>query len=85
LVVAGIGEIVSVFFFQITHAAESLPPTELDLPHPDAAWEEATVTAGEVLRDLGGKFRPGTEWRLDVADATRETIFSLRIIGEAFT
>ncbi len=75
---------VPLFFFQISHAAESFPQTELDLPNPDSAWEQATVTAGEVLRDLNGKFRPGTELRLDVADDSRKTIFSLRIIAEAF-
>ena len=70
------------FFFHITHDAESFPQSELDLPHPIAAWEQATVTAGEMLRDLGGRFRPGAEWRMDVADNSRRTIFCLRITAE---
>lgn len=73
------------FFFQITHDAESFPQGELDLPHRNAAWEQATVTAGEMLRDLGGRFRLGAEWRMDVADNSRKTIFCLRIIGEDLT
>jgi hypothetical protein len=76
---------VPLFSFQITHVAESFPPTELDLPHRDAAWEQATVTVGEMLRDLGGKFRPGTELRMDVVDNSQKTIFSLHVTAEAFT
>jgi len=57
----------------------------LDLPDPDAAWKQAAVTAGEELRDLGGRFRPGTEWRMDVIDASHKRIFALRIIAEAYS
>ena len=73
------------FFFQITHHTDAFAPTELELPDPDAAWEQAVVTAGEVLRDLGGRFRPGTEWRMDVMDASHTRIFALRIIAEAYS
>jgi len=71
------------FFFQITHGPDSFPKVELDLPDPDAAREQATATAGEMLRDMRGRFLPGTEWRLDVADHSQKTFFRLRIIAEA--
>jgi hypothetical protein len=77
--------IVPLFFFQITHGTETFPQTELDLPDPDAAREQATATAGEMLRDMRGRFGPGTEWRMDVADHSRKTVFRLRIIAEAWT
>ncbi len=73
----------SLFFFQITQGAETFPQTELDLPHADAAREQATITAGEMLRDMRGRFLPGMEWRLDVADHSRKTVFRLRIVAEA--
>ncbi len=75
---------VPLFFFQITHGPDSFPQAELDLPDLDAAREQATVTAGEMLRDMRGRFLPGTEWRLDVADNSQKTFFRLRIIAEAF-
>ncbi|MGB7100352.1 MAG: hypothetical protein WBD95_16525 [Xanthobacteraceae bacterium] len=73
------------FFFQITHGPETFPQAELDLLNPDAAREQATITAGEMLRDMRGGFLPGTEWRLDVADHSQKTFFRLRIIAEAFS
>ncbi len=73
------------FFFQIIHGTETFPTTELDLPHSDAARAQATVTAGEMLRDMGGRFHPGTEWRMEVADHSRKTVFRLRIVAEAVT
>jgi len=36
-----------------------------------------------MLRDMRGRFLPGTEWRLDVADHSQKTFFRLRIIAEA--
>jgi hypothetical protein len=76
---------VPLFFFQITHGPETFPQAELDLPDPDAAREQATITAGEMLRDMRGRFLPGIEWRLDVADHSQKTVFRLRIIAEAFS
>jgi hypothetical protein len=42
-----------------------------------AAWQEATKTAGECLRDLDGKLEPGTSWRLEVTDEFRNTLFCI--------
>ena len=33
---------------------------------------------------MRGRFLPGTEWRLDVADHSQKTFFRLRIIAEVF-
>jgi hypothetical protein len=71
------------FYFQITHGTEDAPEATLDLPGPKEAWAQATMTAGEMLRDLGAKFRPGTELRIRVADGSRRPIFSVRIVAEA--
>ena len=47
------------YFFNIHHDDVELDPEGQDLPDQDAAWEEATTAAGEILRDLDGKLRPG--------------------------
>ena len=75
---------VPLFFFQIIHDTEEFPPEELDLPDPEAAWRQATSAAGEMLRDLGGQLRPGTEWRMTVSDGARKPIFGVRVIAEAY-
>jgi hypothetical protein len=48
------------FFFKITNDAEELPEMAFEFAAPDEAWTQAIMTAGEMLRDLGAKFRPGT-------------------------
>ncbi|HEX3859595.1 MAG TPA: hypothetical protein VHV58_08340 [Pseudolabrys sp.] len=73
-----------VFYFHVVHDSRASSPTALNLPDKKAAWEEATVTAGQILRDLGGALQPGSEWRIDVADSARKPILSLRVVAEAF-
>jgi hypothetical protein len=34
----------------------------------DGAWEEATIAAGEMLKDLDGKLVPGTGCSIEVQD-----------------
>jgi Domain of unknown function (DUF6894) len=72
------------FIFEITHDGQSCTKTKLDLPNKKAAWEEATRCAGETLRDLDGKLKLGTEWRIDVTDSSRKPIFTLRCIAEDY-
>ena len=38
------------------------------LPGPDGARAEAVTVAGEMLRDVGGRFWNSREWRLWVTD-----------------
>jgi hypothetical protein len=34
----------------------------VELPDIEAAWQEATKTAGELVKDLDGSFQVGSEW-----------------------
>ena len=34
-----------------------------ELADDDAAWHEATIIAGELFREIDGRFRPELEWR----------------------
>jgi len=72
------------FYFDVIHGDQRSPQVSSELPDRDTAWVQAIRAAGDMIRDLGPKFRPGTEWRMDVADSTRRRIFSLRLIGEWF-
>ena len=55
----------------------------LDLPDASAAWEEATKTAGGIIKDLDGSLRPGTEWAIQVQDAFHSPLRTLRVIAES--
>lgn len=45
----------------------------------EAAWHEATLVAGEIFKDIDGKFRPGQEWSLEVTDEHRKPLYSIHI------
>lgn len=54
----------------------------LDLPDTRAAWAEATITCGELMKEIDGNFSAPGELRLDVSDKDRRPLFSLRVNSE---
>jgi hypothetical protein len=70
-----------VFFFNINHTHRDLDEYSLELPDNEAAWREATMTAGELLKEVDGKFRPGQDWVLEVTDDNQKPVYVIRIIG----
>jgi hypothetical protein len=72
------------YYFIVTHAGRRLVPnpTGLELPDMDAAWEEATAAAGEMIKELDGALRPGTEWSIQIQDAKRKPLRTIRVIFE---
>jgi hypothetical protein len=70
------------FYFDVIHDNQRSAQVSSELPDRDSAWRQAVRAAGDMIRDLGPRFRPGTEWRMDVADGAGQRIFSLRLIGE---
>jgi hypothetical protein len=52
------------------------------LASDEAAWHEATLVAGEIFKDVDGKFRPGQEWKLEVQDERRRPLFSISITSK---
>ena len=72
------------YTFRITHRDEEIDhETTLDFPDIDAAWEEATITAGHMLKDLDGSLKPETEWAVQVLDDSGVLIRTIRILTEA--
>ena len=70
------------YFFNIHGVSRSLDEEGEELPNNDAAWNEATVIAGELFRNNDGKFRPGEEWALEVADDQRKPLYVIRISAQ---
>jgi hypothetical protein len=50
-----------------------------ELRDDEAAWHEATLVAGEIFKDIDGKFRPDQEWSLEVTDRQGKSIYSIQI------
>nr|WP_202966308.1 hypothetical protein [Treponema endosymbiont of Eucomonympha sp.] len=53
-----------------------------ELPDQDAAWVEATRTAGEMIKNLDGKLKPGRDWRMEVTDEFQNPLWEIRVNAE---
>ena len=67
------------YFFNVHNVEPSTDQHGTELPNDEAAWKEATAFAGELFKDIDGKFRPGQDWSLEVTDQTRKPIFRIYI------
>ena len=70
------------YFFHIHHGKRDPDQTGVELPDKQAAWEEATITAGQMLQSLDGRLQPDEEWRMEVADEFQNVLFVLHIKAE---
>ena len=71
------------YFFNVYH--ERFDPDEVgeELPDRQAAWDEATKTAGQILQDLNGRFEPGSDWRMEVTDEFANPLYLIRISAKS--
>jgi hypothetical protein len=67
------------YFFDIDGINPALDEVGEELPDDEAARKQATITAGEIFKDVDGKFRPGQEWSLKVRDEKRHPLYSIVI------
>jgi len=70
------------FFFHIFHHGAEIDDVGEELVDRHAAWQEATVTAGQILQDLDGRLQPDREWRMEVTDEFQNSIYVLHITAE---
>ncbi|WP_166299020.1 DUF6894 family protein [Bradyrhizobium sp. 2S1] len=70
------------YFFHIQHRKRNPDEIGMDLPDIDAAWKEATVTAGKYLQDLDGTLKPSHEWRMEITDEAGNLNWVLRLLAE---
>lgn len=68
------------YFFHVHHGEESyVDAVGEDLPDDHAAWMEATSSAGESIRDLDGRLKPGTDWRMEVTADDRGLLYVIEV------
>jgi hypothetical protein len=70
------------YFFNVYHDSAEMDEEGEELPDAQAAWREATVTAGQIIQDLDGKLRPGQQWRLEVTDELADPLYVIHISAE---
>jgi hypothetical protein len=73
------------FHFKTTHGSEVHDdPEGLELKDQRAAWKEATLATGEILKQIDGSLEPERELRMDVTNHAGQALFSLRLIPETY-
>lgn len=70
------------YFFHVYHDRDEIDDQGEVLPDKHAAWQEATVTAGQILQSLDGRLKPDREWRMEVMDEFQKPLYVLRIHAE---
>jgi hypothetical protein len=70
------------YFFNVYHDRAELDEQDEELPDMQAAWREATMTAGQIIQDLDGKLRPGKEWRLEVTDEFSNPLYVIHVSAD---
>ena len=66
------------YFFNVYDGYSSLDKDGTELSGIYTAQNEAIRLSGEILREEGGKFWNGTEWKLEVTDVSGAVLFILR-------
>ena len=69
------------YFFHVHDSHDVIDAEGSHLEGPEAARAEAVTAAGEMIRDLGGRFWSGSDWSMRVVDEDDRTICTLRLSG----
>jgi hypothetical protein len=70
------------YFFDVHHESSGPDMEGEELPNNEAAWLKATLIAGELFKDIDGRFRPGKDWSLEVTDERRNPLYFIRVSAE---
>ena len=67
------------YFFNVYHDRSEPDEIGEELPDRQAAWKEATITAGQILQSLDGKLQPGGDWRMEVTDEFGHPLYIISV------
>jgi hypothetical protein len=70
------------YYFNVYNGTPDVDDEGAELQDDEAAWQQATTTAGELFKDIDGKFRPNQEWSLEVTDERRKPIYVINISAQ---
>jgi hypothetical protein len=69
-------------FFDVHHDLSIIDTVGEELPDKHAAWQAATMVAGDTIRGLDGRLRPGREWQLEVTDEFANPLYIIHVSAE---
>ena len=67
------------YYFNVHNVTSRADEIGEELPDDATAWKEATIIAGELFKDIDGRFQPGQEWGLEVTDEQRCPLYFITI------
>jgi hypothetical protein len=67
------------YHFHVYHDTNRTDFDGVELPDKNAAWEEATVAAGEMVKGLDGSLKPGHDWRMEVTDEFENPLWEIHV------
>jgi hypothetical protein len=70
------------YFFNVQDGKQTQDRVGTELPDKHAAWEAATRSCGELIRELGGGLEPGREWRMEVTDEFANPLYVIHVNAE---
>jgi hypothetical protein len=71
------------YFFRITRNGTSMDHSDgLEFADRAAAWQEASTSAGEIIREMDGKIEPGCHWQMEVSDHSGQPIYRFTFTAE---
>ena len=70
------------YFFNVQNLAPEIGNRGEELQNDEATWQEATIIAGDVFKEVDGTLRPGDQWELEVTDAARKALYRIHIRTE---
>jgi hypothetical protein len=70
------------YFFNVHHERSHFDLEGEELPDRQAAWHEATISAGHIIRDINSRLQPGQEWRLEVTDEFANPLYTIHVNAE---
>lgn len=72
------------YFFHLNDGTTKLDADGVELAGRREAWNMATRTVGEIIRDMDAQQRPGGGWSLEVVEEGGQRCWTLRFETEAF-
>jgi hypothetical protein len=70
------------FFHIVLNGSPSGQSDGLLFPDKAAAWREASMSCGEIIREMDGKIKPGCNWQMEVSDHTGQAIYRFTFTAE---
>jgi hypothetical protein len=74
-----VGTRMPLYHFNVYFDRQQRDVEGMELPDKDAAWEEATTAAGEMLKSLDRELKPGKDWKMEVTDEFQNTLWEIHI------